>query len=48
MPISAAAKRLTYELKDYGNPPKLPPNLKDKEGKDIKWQYEIMTQLGIP
>lgn len=48
MPISAAAKRLKYELEHYGNPPKLPPNPKDAEGKDIKYQYEIMAQVGIP
>jgi leucyl-tRNA synthetase len=40
MPISAAAKKLAFELETYGNPPKFPENT-------TKYQYEIMQQLGI-
>jgi leucyl-tRNA synthetase len=43
MPISAAAKKLKFELDTYGNPPNLPvPNNKDQ-----KYQYEILQQLGL-
>ena len=44
MPISAAAKKLQYELSTFGNPPELPPLPKDSE---VKYQYDIMTQLGL-
>lgn len=40
MPISAAAKKLAFELANYGNPPTLPAS-------ETKYQYEIMLQLGI-
>lgn len=44
MPISAAAKKLNFELETYGNPPNFPEGQKDT---DPKFQYQIMTQLGI-
>lgn len=44
MPISAAAKKLGFELENYGNPPNLPPLPQDS---DVKYQYNIMTQLGL-
>jgi hypothetical protein len=44
MPISAAAKKLKYELDTYGYPPELPPVPKDSE---VKYQYNIMNQMGI-
>lgn len=44
MPISAAAKKLKFELDTYGNPPVFPEKPKDS---DFKYQYEIMTQLGL-
>lgn len=34
MPISAAAKKLTFELEKYGNPPQFPP--------ETKGQYHIL------
>ena len=40
MPISAASLKLEEELKQFGNPPKLP--------KDFKSQYEILKQMKIP
>jgi leucyl-tRNA synthetase len=45
MPISAAAKKLTFELESYGNPPQLPPLPEDSE---VKYQYNLMKQLEIP
>jgi leucyl-tRNA synthetase len=44
MPISAAAKKLKFELDSYGNPPVLPPLPKESEQ---KYQYDLMLQLGI-
>jgi len=45
MPISAAAKKLAFELESYGNPPQLPPL---PENSDIKYQYNLMKQLELP
>lgn len=39
MPISAAAKKLTFQLQKYGNPPNFPEN--------FKGQYHILAQMGI-
>lgn len=36
MPISAAAKKLKFELDTYGNPPVFP---EDRPDKDFKYQY---------
>ena len=44
MPISAAAKKLQFELESYGNPPQLPPKPKEDES---KYQYDILRQQGI-
>lgn len=42
MPISAAAKKLTFELDTYGKPPTLPAN-----NNNVKYQYDLMRQMGI-
>lgn len=44
MPISAAAKKLRFELDNYGNPPKFPEAV---TGNEPKYQYEILKQSGI-
>lgn len=44
MPISAAAKKLRFELDTYGNPPKFPEAV---TGTEPKYQYEILKQTGI-